>query len=219
MFRVLAQVGFEPPAFDLIDQAPLAERIFLEQPLPLAFAFVVLGLLLAAWYLRRAEPKRALFGLIPIGLGVALFLIGHFVTTDRQRVADTTRDLISAIASPDPGVLRQALSDGAEIRAHTMRWRKEDLIELVRRAEAADGAYDIPPRFTVESYRIRQVRAALDSPTIARTQVNVTATANGRPQATWWELDFDRTPDGWKVRTVTLKWLAGLGNIGAGPGR
>ncbi len=219
MFRVLAQVGLEPPAFDIIDRAPLIERIFLEQPLPLAFGLGVLGLLLAAWYLRRAEPKRALFGLIPIGMGVAVFLIGQFVTTDRQRVADLTRDFISSIAEPDATTIRNALVEGAELRAHTQRWRKDDLVEFVRRAEAGGGAYDIPPRVVIESYRIRQIRAALDSPTIARTQVNVTATANGRPQATWWELDFDRTPDGWKIRSVTLKWLAGLGNIGAGPGR
>ncbi len=63
----------------------------------------------------------------------------------------------------------------------------------------------------------REIRVCLQSDVIARSQINVVITPSitNIPTGTWWEIDWDKHPDGvWRARRIELVWVAGLRRIG-----
>lgn len=207
-------LGIEQPAFDRLPGAPLHESLLLESPWVLVVVLVVLGL--GWWYIQqqRGKGKPALIGLvIALALAGGVYVLSEQVQTPREALRQKTVELVDAIADPDPQTIERLLQPGAWASA-LRRHEREEILRYVEQAAGASGTYRAPANFEVVWRRIRDVRAEASGGSIGKSQINVVVQANqGVPTATWWEIDWDRQPDGsWRARTVTLLWIAGFGN-------
>lgn len=216
------QFESHPPQLRELESPSLVPYLLLENPWILAgllivaagAAFVVLN------NRRRARAALATGGLLAL-LGVGVIALAMLVTTDREQVGSSTRELIHAIARAEPGPVDRLLSEIATLAiegALRDEFDKEQIIGLVRDAAARDGVYDAGgANVAAVEHRIREVRIGLESDVIARSQVNVVVTPSitNIPTGTWWELDWDKHPDGaWRVRRIELVWVAGVRSIG-----
>lgn len=202
-------------------ESPIIPLLFLENPWILGGMLALAAL--AALVLLNSRRKARL-GLITAGtlagIATTMVLLASAVTTDRESIQASTRELIDAIARADAAVVDRLLSPiataGAEGR-YGVEFTRDQLLDEVRSAQRNGGAYRAADGIGVLEYRIREVRAGLSTPTIGRTQANVviTPSASNFPTGTWWELEWDKHPDGsWKIRRVELVWVAGIPGIG-----
>lgn len=214
-----AQLGFNEPTFEPLPGPGLIEHALLESPWLVAGALLMAGL--AGWWWLRGR-RRGRLGAIVAGAcavgAVGIVVLARVVTTDREAVIAGTRGLIVAVADADPAALDGLMLDGGYL-VPQQGWGempKERVLASVRWASEHGGRYAHAglPRFRVESVRIRQIRARIVSESIARSQVNVVVTLDlgGPPIPSWWGLDWDKTDDGWKVRSVTNLWFPMYGS-------
>ncbi|MCC6284919.1 MAG: hypothetical protein IT439_06390 [Phycisphaerales bacterium] len=202
---MLAQLG-HGPSFNRLPRAPMLPHLFLENPWPVAGVLVAAALVCWHWLRGRTQRWPAV-GLLT-GLGGAVVLLASRVVTTREMLAAQTRRLIGAVASADHRTVRELTAEGGYARAYG-RWEREAFIAMIEEAAARGGQYSVGgATFRVAEYAIREVRAHVETPTIAKTQVNVTGRADEGPGTpTWWELDWDREQDGvWRVRSIRLLW-------------
>lgn len=221
MSATLAQITPNPPKLRSMPEAPIPTMLLLENPWILAGVLTLTAL--GALVILNSRGKARL-GLITAGIAAAVaaavVLIASAITTDRESIRRRTSELIDAIARADATAVDRLLAPvataGAEGR-FGVEFTRDELLDEVRAARANAGAYRSADGIGVLEYRIREIRAGLASPTIGRTQANVviTPSASNFPTGTWWELDWDKHPDGsWKVRRVELVWVAGIPGIG-----
>lgn len=202
---MLAQIG-QGPSFARVPRAPMVPHLLFENPWPLAGALVAASLI--GWYWLRGRKGRlpAAGGLL--ALAGAVVLLASQVTTTRETLIAGTRRLIDAVAAADHGIVREITAEGGYARAYG-RWERDAFLDMIEQAASRDGQYSVGgATFRVIEHRIREVRAHVESPTIAKTQVSVTGRASDGPGTpTWWELDWDREADGvWRVRSIRLLW-------------
>ncbi len=171
---------------------------------------------------RRRARAGAMVGAILTLLAVGVLATATLVTTDRERVRALSRELIDAVARADPAPVDAILSQIATLAAEgALRddLDREQILDIVADASRNGGEYDAGgTRVGAVEHRIREIRVGIQTDVIARSQVNVVVTPSltNVPTGTWWEIDWDRHPDGaWKARRIELVWVAGA--PGAGP--
>lgn len=217
----LAQFGFEPAEFDGVASPPMHERLLFESPWILVGVLAVLGI---AWLFVQRRREKQTSGLIGLAAGLilagAVYALSEAVETERETLDGLTVDFVGAVAEADPRRVDELLQPGAWVSA-LRRIDRDEVLGFVERAAARDGQYDVErANFLIEWKRVRSVASEV-SGTIGKSQINLvvqpTGTATGTPTAMWWEIDWDKQSDGqgdgsWRARSVTLLWMAGLGN-------
>ncbi len=220
LFPVMAQLNMAAPRLRELPPTPMMQRLVLESPWAIAGLLLVLG---AASFLLLNARRRARHGLLAGGVCVALascvVLVATLVTTKREELVRDTESLFDALARADAGRVERLLGPAATAGAPGALRKdltRDELLDLVRDARDARGEYRVAgDRIGVQDYRIREVRAALASHTIGRSQINVVITpTSGTITPTWWELDWDRIDGRWRLRRIDLVWVAGVRSIG-----
>lgn len=205
---LLAQLSFDGPDFPRLPSPPLIPHLLFESPILPAVGLLLTAIV--AWVTLRhrlGRRKASLNAASLAALAIANLLAARFVTTDREKVIAATRELIRSIARPDAAAVKDLTQPGAWAWAY-QRWEGDVLHELIAQAERNHGRYDVAgTSFTITDYTIRSIRALVQSHNIAKTQANITGTTDAGANATWFEFDWDKTPDGdWKLRSATLLW-------------
>lgn len=214
----LGQFGFEGAQFDAVAPAPMHERLLLESPWLLVGVLVVLG---AAWWYVQQRRGKGTLGVIGLAVGLLLaggvYALSEAVETERETLNGLTVDFVEAVAEADPRVVDGLLQQGAWVSA-LRRIERDEVLGFVERAADRGGQYDVErANFLIEWKRVRSVDSEITGAGIGTSQINLvvqpTGTTTGVPTAMWWEIDWDQQPNGsWQARTVTLLWMAGLGN-------
>lgn len=222
LFPMMAQLDLPAPRLRDLPSPPLMERFLFESPWALAGLLVVLGVAAFVYLNARRRARQGLLaGGACIALGVGVLLVAGIVTTKREELLRESRVLFDALAKADARTVERLLGPAASAgAAGALRndLTRQELLDLVRDAQDAGGEYRVAgERIGVQDYRIREVRGALVSDTIGRSQINVVITpTNGTITPTWWEMDWDWIDGAWRLRRLDLVWVAGVRGIGPG---
>ncbi len=220
LFLMTAQLDLPSPMLRDLPYPPLLQRLVFESPWAVAGLLVVLGVGVFVYLNAR---RRARQGLLVAGvcmvLGAGVLLVASVVTTKREELLRESRVLFDALARADAPTVERLLGPAASAgAAGALRddLTRQELLDLVRDAQEAGGEYRVAgERIGVLDYRIREVRGAVVSDTIGRSQINVVITpTNGTIAPTWWELDWDWIDGAWRLRRLDLVWVAGVRGIG-----
>jgi len=150
---------------------PMLERLFLESPLVVIVALVLVGAFAAYLLNRSGRPRIGLVaGLAGVALAAVVWLVADRVVTEREVLRVRSRELARAVAEADPRPVGRILA--ADAQAVTLLspggagldW----ILQFVEREMA--GPY------AVREYDVRHVEATIDGPNVGRTQVHVTVT-------------------------------------------
>lgn len=184
------------------------------QPWPLAAALALAGLAVA--FMVRARWRVPIAGALGALAGATL-AAGILVTTDRERLVTTTRDLIDATArantialagmlAPDARLVVDVPIAEAGLRPTGAGIERDAILKLV--ADTLGGQWPL------KEHDILEVQSTLVGPGVGRTQVRVRAVleAIGLPIASWWRIEWRRDPDGsWRAVGVRLLHVPRLG--------
>ncbi|HMN42629.1 MAG TPA: hypothetical protein PKE29_17445 [Phycisphaerales bacterium] len=205
--------GDAPPVPMLASPPPLAHYL-VENPWPVIAGLGLAGVVALILMQRRDRLKDGLKALAAaLALAAAVFAAATLITTQRETLADRTRAAATLAAAANTTDLRDLLTDRAYVRAFgpiPMPRGREDLLNTVR--STLGGSY------IVKDLKIGPVRAVIDGPNVARSQVRVWATLGGEqalynaPIGAWFRLGWTRDGAGpWRITDITVLQLDGLG--------
>jgi hypothetical protein len=202
----LAQFG--PPAgsnVPALPSPPILERLFLEQPLAPA-AFLVLAALAAALILNsRGKLSRGLLvGSLLLALGLGVYILGSIVTTERERMARATRELVDAVATVDIPAADRLLAPDVRLfsrfRAPGLSAPNQgmDKTGILAAVPAALGQYPL------KEHAVQQVQAQSTGRGVGTTQVQVRVVpeATAFPHTSWWRISWRRDDDVWRATAI-----------------
>lgn len=199
---------FEPTNLPQLEQAGSFTRLLFESPLLAMAIAAMLGILLML--AMRSRGKNGT-GLIIFGcsllIAAVIFVLSMLVTTDREMLAIRASELVDAVATGDESTLQTLLSEDVTVETRFASARgMEEVIAI---------ASNRVPR-VVEEHTIREVRADLPGPRVARTMVKVRASGNVMPAtSSWWMIHWERVDaesDDWKAVLVRPVWIQGVSN-------
>lgn len=189
------------------------EEIVFVSPWTPAVVIAALGIVAAVVMLKFGQSQRRaiLMGGAGLALGFACVLTASLVTITREKLADQTRRLIDAAASGDAEAAGAMLSSDAKLSG---LWRSGtvDRTRVLRMV-----GEELKGRFALRDWSVGTLRSVMDSETVARTQVHVTATAKDYavPTGSWWILSWRRERDGaWRVYSIQCQHVDGIGKGG-----
>lgn len=193
----LAQGSFfqAPPA---LEKDGGAAALLFERPLALAGAMLVLGVV-AFLTLNRREKGR--LGALVLGAFVVAAIgaaaAGYLVETPRERVRARTAALVHATGRADAPAVATLLSDEVDLLMGGQRVPGGRGVILAALA-AIEGQY------APMEARVVSLQARVDSPTRARTQVQVRAAPEGgAPSLSWWLLNWSTDATGeWRITRI-----------------
>lgn len=201
----LGDVG---PSFVPLPKPPALEHYLYENPWPPAGLLLLLAIA-AFWVLNRSGKPKAGVGAGSVGLlgAVVLVLLAGGIETTRETLADRTRALVRAVDQGDLQAADRILHDvvRSEVPFRSAELGKPILLTSI------ETWHD-----RIADARTPTVRAHLDGPDLARTEVLV-RTQGEYNGSSWWRLAWraDPGPDGalvWTVTKVTWLWLPGQNN-------
>ena len=181
----------------------LLERFVFVNPLPLAvgliLAWLVIGLLARARQSVKHQRIAASIAMVVFCLGIAVYVAGRLITTPRERMMQTTRALVAAVAKADVQTVRSSLTPDCMLSYFDapMGIPVQAILSRVQEQFTASGA------FALEDYNIRAISAIEDRDGFGRVQVKVWAKAkSGFPVNSWWSIDYTREGDEWKASAI-----------------
>ncbi len=199
---------FEPNNLPELEQAGSFTRLLFESPL-LAMAIAgMLGILLMLAMRSRGKNGTGLviFGCSLLVAG-AIFVLSMLVTTDREMLAIRANELVDAVAIGDESALQSLFGEDVTVETRFANARgKDEVIEI---------ASSRVPR-VVDEHTVREVRADLPGPRVARTMIKVRAGGEVLPpSSSWWMVHWERVSvesDDWKAVLVRPVWIQGVPN-------
>ena len=202
----LAQFG--PPASSnvpALPSPPIFERLFFEQPLAPA-AFLVLAALAAAFILnnRGKLARGVLLGSLLMALGLGVYTLGAVVTTERERMARATRDLVDAVATVDIPATDRLLAPDARLFS---RFRAPGLSAPQQGMDKAGILAAVPAalgQYPLKEHAVQQVQAQSTGRGIGVTQVQVRVVpeATAFPHTSWWRISWRRDGEVWRATAI-----------------
>lgn len=172
--------------------APFFDRWVLEQPLPLAAAFLTASALVLFLQFRRGQAKAAA---VPSGvlaaLGVAVLLTGFLVTTSRELLTGRTTAWVQRVFAAQADEAQRDLSESLVIASGGVMFEGFGRDELTAIIAGFAG-------LEVTGWDQRPRGAVLDAPNLARVHLTIRARSTyfGDGQATLpstWEFTWRRT--------------------------
>lgn len=203
--------SLDAPAPPPLPSPPFLERYLFEFPWPAAVVLVAVAVI-AGVTLTRAGRRSAGWGVMAIGAVAAAGVIGlaYWVVTDRERVSQSTRELINAVAAGDAAAVEALLTDDAVLIAPPLsadRVRKPAIVTRVGRDFAPGHVYHL------REHGVTALQATMDGPTRARVQVKVRVVPEitGSPVPSWWRIDLTRGADGrWRISGIGMLSIGGF---------
>jgi hypothetical protein len=210
----------QSPSVPMLPSPGVLERWLLESPWVLMGVLAVLGLL-ALLALRRAGRPQAGAGAMIVALTLAgvAFAVATLITTERERLAARTLDMVALVASARTGELSDYLEPGARVVSVLgipTPTGRESLLESVRRYPGE--------LFPIREHSTSAVQAVQDGANTARTQLRVWVRIAKEqafydvPTGSWWRINWRRDPGTgpgqwgpWRVTTIELLQLDGMG--------
>lgn len=211
---MLAQVLTEPPV-PLLPDPPAIEHYLLESPWMACAVLVIAGFVGLIVLNRQGKAGR---GVQVAGAGILLaavvFVLATVVKTEREALAERTLELVARTATVDTAGLSPLLSDRVAVSTSlalpiAIPVDKATLLDSVRKT--------LGESYRIEKHTTGRVRAVIDGQNTARTQVRVWVTlAKGQayydaPVGSWWRIEWRKEGDEWRVVTLTLQQVDGLG--------
>ncbi|MEM9882455.1 MAG: hypothetical protein AAF800_06040 [Planctomycetota bacterium] len=151
---------------------------------------------------RRGDRRAVLVSYAALALGLGVFTLAYFVTTDREALIARTEALVAATSPADEPALSDLFDDRALlVGPGGAVW--DDLT-------AAFVAGELEKHDVTEN-QVRAVDAASDGSwgsegSGGTSTLDVSSRVNGFPMRTQWQLDWARGEDGvWRL--TTLRWL------------
>lgn len=189
-------LGDTPP---LLPDAGPFQKWVLEQPLIPAILLVGVGA--ALFYILRGQGKAKEgrnLALVLSLVGVAIYVAGSLVETTGEKLQTRARKLVDAVARVNSTEVDQLLAPDASVAPWGF-----DRDTIMRRLEN-----DLGRVYPIKSHSIQSLRAHVDGPNSARTQVRVTVVSDGAlysgPTGSWWLISWrkDSATGEWKVREI-----------------
>lgn len=170
-----------------------------EQPLVLALALLVAGIVGATLLRRRDQAKQGIIvGGALFALAIGAFALGTLVVTDRERVEIGSRAFVLAAVEGDLVELDRLILEEAGLAASgkTVADDGRERIQSLSKRQSDAGM--------IESWRLSRLQATIDGSNVATTQFRVRATPRGgMPTLSWWRLHWRRDAQGvWRIGTI-----------------
>jgi hypothetical protein len=216
---LLAQLQLLAPRPAPLPDPPLVASLLFERPWALAIIILLLGVVLIMVLRRLDRPRAAVVTLIiaPL-LALTAILVARSVTTPRETLATLTRTLISAAIVGDAPAVAPLLRSDLLVTLPGGTAPTLSRQSLLERLPA-----DMQGPYRLRSHTIGTLAATLDSPDLARTQVQLTVVpeATGFPIESWWLITWARDPspenanaanatNTWTARQITAQHIDGL---------
>lgn len=214
MFATLAQILTDAPVARLPDPPALAHYLFESPWIPIAI-LVVAGVVGFVVLNRQGKARQGVFALLGgVVMAAMLALTAFLMETPRELLIRQTRDLVARTAAADTAGIRPLLSDRVTMVCAlpvplSLPDTKQALLDAVQ--------LQLGTNFPVREHSIGGEQASIDGPNTARTQMRVWVTLEreqamyGGPIGSWWKIDWRKEGDEWRVATITLLQLDGLG--------
>lgn len=202
----LAQNPFAIASPQPLPTAPLWETYLFEQPWPLVAILLVVAL---AVLLKGRGRFRAAIPVAALSLAAGVFIASAMVTTAREKIRTSTKNLVEAVINCNTNVLDAELDPDAKLLSfqHGAGVGKEEIIAEVHRDFAKGG------QFAIKDFGILELDASQDGQRVGRSLVKVRATsaALGVPVFSWWLLDYRLDSSGtWRVIRVEPQSISGV---------
>lgn len=199
------------PAPPELPPSPIVSGLLFENPWVIVVVLLALAILIYLWRHRAGNPRSLLkVSAVMIVLAGVLVLIAGTIKTSRERMVQASRSLIARVAAGDAPAIRSLLTP--EARATATRFYPElDLEDVLTQVEGRFGVRGSEP---IREFAIVEIGAAERAPGNGRVRllVRVVPESTRFPLLSWWTLDLDREGEGaWRVRTVTLYSISGVG--------
>ncbi|MBO6512860.1 MAG: hypothetical protein JJ974_02695 [Phycisphaerales bacterium] len=197
---------FEPSNLPELEQAGSLTRYLFESPMIAIAVAILLGVLLLFAMRSRGKDGTGLIVLAcSILVAAGIFILSSVVTTDREMLALRAGELVDAVALGDEDSMQSLMDEGVVVETRFANARgRADVIAL---------ASNRVPRI-VDEYAVREVRADLPGPRVARTMVKVRASGKVFPaSSSWWMIHWERTTtesDDWEAVLVRPVWIQGI---------
>jgi hypothetical protein len=204
-----------PGLLDIASPPPLPEGGWLqvhtlESPWLLAGALVVAGALVLVWFARRDELRKGLSRGGPLVLLAGLLvLLASSVHTQRERMRDSARALIAAVAQADVPAIRASLTEDSRLEYFGG-------ISLPAIIDQVESNMTPGRRWAVKEHAIEAIQMQPAGPDagLVQLKVRVIPEATNFPHRSWWKLTLQRSPDGtWRTRLLTpleIQWESGV---------
>ncbi len=175
--------------------------ILYDAPWWLCLAIVTAGAALFVSGNRRRQSTTMRAGAAIAVAGIAVALLSYFVDTDVEIARNRTRQLVRAVIARDATTLRNLLHANASFQV-----RGRSTAEYADGATLAAGATAAAELYHVESGTVVSMDAQqADSLITIRMTVWSTQQATlDRPMRTDWQLEWQKTADGWKLFRIEL---------------
>ncbi len=210
--QMTPQIWSDPPP---LPAPPALEHWLFERPWTGG-----LGLLAAAamgFLVLRSRGKQRPAALVGGALalaGVGVAASGMLVTTDRERIAALSAELVDAVARGDADTADRLLSDRLILDIGQAPAREPE--SASNEGPSADKRWALAGvalfrgQLNLTDRSVTLARAVMDAEGVGRTQVRVTVS---EPKfgfgITWWEFTWRRDAAGWRVRRLDLLTLNG----------
>jgi len=204
---------FEPTALPDLPAQGLIDHWILSSPLPLTLSSIAIGILIFGILRHTKHCRRIGIPSLIIGLviGVSISLAGALTTTDHETLDARSRQLVQAAAIADQAALESLLAD--QVRVQTSFVSKTGKSRIIALAQTRAAPL-------IESVTVREVRAGLFGPQVARTQIKIKVNADLIPPMSWWAIDWTRPSpdsDNWVVTHIESVWIQGIPNPAGSP--
>lgn len=187
----------DPPA---LPAPSLFERFVLEDPwiAALVLLAVAIGVFLA--FSRVGQRRQGTIAALTALLAAAAVLVaGTLVETPRERMMDSARRLVDAVARGDAQDADRELDDHAILTLFLF----PDGIEKDRILAEVAARFTSGP-YTVKEHRVIDVQASRDGSNVGRVQIKVRVVPRDQPTPffSWWLLDFQEHEGAWRVAAI-----------------
>lgn len=197
----------EPSTLPELPQPSALEYWVYEQPLALAIALIVAGVLTMVLMRYRKNFKRVALpiGALLIAIGSGIYTLGTLTVTEREHLQTRSEALVQSVASAQPTELRAMLDP--DVR----------LASVFASAQGADRIVQIATtrnQGVVQSADVGKVHAGLYGDRVATTQIRVRTEGSFVPSLSWWRVDWERadTQSPWLVTHIEPIWVQGISN-------
>lgn len=197
---------FEPNNLPNLEPAGSFTRLLFESPMIAMAVAGLLGILLMLALRSRGKNGTGLIVFVcSLIIAAGIFVLSMVVTTDREMLAIRANQLVDAVAQGDETRMDTLLGDDVRVETRFASAKgKDDVMSL---------ASNRVPR-VVDEHAVREVRADLPGPRVARTMVKVRASGKIMPaSSSWWMIHWERSDaetDDWKAVRVHPVWIQGV---------
>jgi hypothetical protein len=213
----LAQLGplkGDAAAVPMLASPPPLIHYTVENPWPVIAGLLLAGIIAAIVMQRRDQLKLGLLALAAAAALTALiFVLALSITTEREVLAERTQQAATFTAAANITDLRELLTERAVVKAFgpiPMPRGRDELLDVVSKY--------LGSTYKLKDVKIGPVRAVIDGPNLARTQVRVWAKLDGDqamynvPTGAWFRLGWTRDGTGpWRITDINVMQIDTLG--------